>query len=615
MRFGASQFLMLVPIVALLLAAFLFWSWRVKQRLIGRFIQSRLLANLTVGVSAARQKIRLCLLVAAAALAVFTLARPQWGYLYQEAHQQGLDIVVAIDASKSMLATDIAPNRLARAKLAALDLMKLAKHDRLALVVFAGTAFLQSPLTLDEEAFRQSVNSVDPANMPRGGTDLAAAIESARDAFEKNDNNHKVLVILTDGEDHDEDARTAAAAEKAAANGMIIFTIGIGSAEGEVLPIKDGQGNYVKSRLNEALLQKIATLGHGFYLPLRGASPIETLYARGLDPLPKSDPSTKLARVYQERYHGFLALAMICLIVEMLLPERKRPPSKPASGALAAKALSIFLFALISASAHASPSGALRQYNSGKFDLAEKEYERLSKKDTNDYRLLFNAGTAAYKAKNYETAEKNLTRALESPNIWSDPAAQERALFNLGNTQVQLGQDKWPSAVTNYIRALQIDPRDAPASNNLAFVQRKMEEQKQQQQQQQQQQKNNQDQNQQQQQQQQSSGKQDPKDSQQQQQAQARQQQDKDKQEKQAAQARRAEEKEKEKQAQQAAAQPDSAKDPDQDNEPQAAQPGQMTRQEANRILDAQEADEKPLIFQPDESQKRDSQEGPVRDW
>ena len=239
MRFAAPQYLWALPLVIILLGIFLVWAWRVKQKLIAQFVQSRLLANLTVGVSPARQKMRMALLVAAAAFAVLAMARPQWGYAWQEAHQQGLDIVVAIDASKSMLAQDVAPNRLARAKLAALDLAKLAKHDRMGLVVFAGTAFLQAPLTIDEEAFRQNVETVDPANMPRGGTDIAGAIDVALNAFEKGSDNHKILVLFTDGEDHETDDRATAAAQKAAASGMRIFTLGLGSTEGEVLKIKD----------------------------------------------------------------------------------------------------------------------------------------------------------------------------------------------------------------------------------------------------------------------------------------------------------------------------------------------------------------------------------------
>src|SRR5580765_7572865 len=179
MRFEyASLLWLLVPAIPATIA-FFWWSWRTKRRLISQFVQSRLLANLTVGVSSRRQKIRMGLLAASVAFLIVVLARPQWGFDWEEAKQRGLDIVVAIDTSKSMLAEDIAPNRLARAKLAALDLMQQARSDRLGLIAFAGSAFLQCPLTIDDAAFRQSVESLDVNVIPEGGTALAEAIETA----------------------------------------------------------------------------------------------------------------------------------------------------------------------------------------------------------------------------------------------------------------------------------------------------------------------------------------------------------------------------------------------------------------------------------------------------
>src|SRR6266852_6317858 len=165
MRFEHPQLLWLLLLALPGLTGFFWWSWRERRRLIAQFVQSRLLANLTVGASARRLKIRLALLIAAVGLLVITLARPQWGFDWEEAKQRGLDVVVAIDTSRSMLAEDVAPNRLARAKLAALDLKKLARTDRVGLVAFAGSAFLQCPLSFDDEAFRQSVTDA------RGRTD------------------------------------------------------------------------------------------------------------------------------------------------------------------------------------------------------------------------------------------------------------------------------------------------------------------------------------------------------------------------------------------------------------------------------------------------------------
>ncbi len=339
MMFGNPNMLWLLLAVPPALLAFFWWSARARQRLLTQFIQARLLPTLTVGISAARQKIRVGCLVAAVACLILALARPQWGFDWEEIKQRGLDIVVAIDTSKSMLAEDIAPNRLARAKLAALELMQRAKADRLGLVAFAGTAFLQCPLTIDDAAFRQSVEALDVNIIPQGGTALAEAIRTALTAYKEGDN-YKILVLLTDGEDHDSGALEAA--EKAAQEGLRIFTIGIGTAEGELLRIKnaqggsdyvrDEQGNVVKSHLNEKLLQQIAGATEGgFYLPLRGAKVIDTLYDEGLAKLPKSQHQEKFVRRYHERYHWPLAAAIVLLLVEFLFPERKRGPrAKPA---------------------------------------------------------------------------------------------------------------------------------------------------------------------------------------------------------------------------------------------------------------------------------------------
>src|SRR5437773_5650948 len=354
MKFANPQMMWLLLVTVPLLAWFLWWAWRRKQALIAQFVQARLMAQLTVGVSPWRQKIRLGLLVLAVACALLALARPQWGFDWEEAKQRGLDIVVAIDTSRSMLAEDVRPNRLARAKLAALDLMKLAKSDRLALVPFAGAAFLQCPLTLDDDAFRQSVDALVVGIIPVGGTALTEAIETAQTAFKEGEN-YKTLVLFTDGEDHDSDALETA--KKAAMAGLKIFTVGVGTPNGELLRvtdesgatgyIKDEQGNVVKSRLDEELLREIATVTGGFYLALRGVNSMETLYEQGLAPLPKSDISSRLVKRYHERFQWPLALACAALLVEMLLPERTRlarsAPDLKAPNAALARAVSLVI--------------------------------------------------------------------------------------------------------------------------------------------------------------------------------------------------------------------------------------------------------------------------------
>src|SRR5205809_501173 len=266
MRFEYPKLLWLLLVVVPGLIAFFWWAARQKRRLMDQFVNPRLLGQLLSGISPQYQKIRAALLIASAALLVFALARPQWGFDWEEVRQRGLDIVIAIDTSRSMLAEDVSPNRLSRAKLAALDLRKLAKADRMGLVAFAGTAFLQCPLSSDDEAFRQSINELNVNIIPQGGTALAEAIRTARTAFKDKSDNHKVLVLFTDGEDHDGEAVDAA--KEAAKEGLRIFTIGVGTANGERLRItdsrgrsefvKDAGGNEVLSKLNEQLLNDIA---------------------------------------------------------------------------------------------------------------------------------------------------------------------------------------------------------------------------------------------------------------------------------------------------------------------------------------------------------------------
>jgi Ca-activated chloride channel family protein len=622
------------------LAGFLFWSWRVKTKLALQFVHARLLSSLTVGVSAAREKVRMALLVAALAGILLALARPQWGFAWEEAHLRGMDIIVALDTSRSMLARDVSPNRLERAKLAAIDLMRLTKTDRLGLVVFAGAGFLQAPLTLDDQAFQQSVNAVFVGIVPQGGTSLCSAIRTSLAAFEKGNDNHKVMVLFTDGEDHDADAETLAATKEAAEAGLRIFTIGVGTPEGELLRVtdeqgnasfvKDDEGNVVKSRLNQTLLQQIATEAHGFYLPLRGANPMETLYSRGLAPLPKTEETTRLTRVYQERYHWFLGFAVFCLVIEALLPERpgsRRSRSAAAQATVPQAAVTLALLLLLPLAGRASPSSAFRDYQSGNFKDAFEEYSRLAQKKTNDYRLRYDAGTAAYKARQLDAAQKQFNATLDTPDIISAPQNQQRTYYNLGNTLYRLGEplpdpDKkkelWQHAIKNYDLALRLNTNDLDARNNLAYVKQQLEELKRQQQQQQQQQKEQQDKDQKeqkdqqnQQQQQQDKDQKNQQNQQQQQQDQKTAQQKKDEEKARQEQAK----KDQEKKEQQAQASPAGQKDAKDENSEAGAEAQQrMSLEEARQLLEAQKDDAKMLLFSP-ENQPVKTPPAKIKDW
>lgn len=638
MTFANQPILVLMALTLPLLTLFLVWAWKKKQKLVGQFVQSRLLAALTVGVSPARQKFRIALLVGAVASLFLALAQPQWGFAWEEAKQRGLDVVVAIDTSRSMLAQDVPPNRLARAKLAALDLMKIARTDRLGLVAFAGTAFLQCPLTLDDEAFRQSVAALDVGVIPQGGTAMTEAIQAAQSAFKDEGENFKVLVLFTDGEDHEEGA--VEAAQKAAKAGLKIFTIGVGTGEGELLRqtdekgvtsfIKDDAGKPVKSQLNEKLLRQIAEAAGGFYLPLRGANVIESLYKQGLAPLPKSDIATKRMKHLHERFQWPLAFAIVLLCVELFLPDRKRVQRTAemvaAPNAELRKAVALLLLVVLPAVTFGSPSSARRQYESGRYDDALFEYQKLLEKKPDDDRLRFNAGTAAYKAKEFDAATKNFEAALQSRDV----NLQQRAYYNLGDTFYQQGEagtepqqkmSAWEQAVKSFESALKLNAQDADAKHNLEFVKKRLEElKKQQQQQKKDKSKNDSDKD---------------KDDQQSDSSQKDQQQDKNKQseqqknkdEKQQDQASEDQKQQQEKseqqkldeqkqQQEQQSAQSGEKKDDEQNGEESQmaqAQPGQMTKQQAQQLLDAQKGDEKMMMFVPQNQAKNKSRL--FKDW
>ena len=492
MTFANPEILWLLLVLPPALVAFYWWSWRQRTRLLSQFVEPRLLSGLLAGISPGRRKLRHALVVTGIALLLMAAARPQWGYSLEEVNVKGLDIIVAIDTSKSMLAEDITPNRLARAKLAALDLLQLAKTDRLGLVAFAGGAFLQCPLTIDDTVFRQSLDVLDVNIIPQGGTALAEAINTARTAFKEGDN-HQVLVIFSDGEDNDEGA--VEAAKDAAKAGMKIFTVGVGTPDGEILRIKDAKGrtdyirdadgNAVKSRLNENMLRAVASATEGgFYIPLRGARAMNELYEKGLATLPKSESQEKTLKRYHEQYHWPLGAAILLLLIEILLPERRRatvskvqgPKSKVAATATATVAVMLF-----TTTANASSVDALKAYNAGNFTNALALYQKEITKHPEDFRLQFNAGDAAYRATNYDAAVSHFNAALPAHDI----KLQQKALYNLGNTHFKMGeqakdldelQELWEKAIKYFDQAVTLDKQDQNAAHNLEFTKQAMEQ-------------------------------------------------------------------------------------------------------------------------------------------
>ncbi|MCM8832243.1 MAG: VWA domain-containing protein [Candidatus Omnitrophica bacterium] len=330
MRFGAGNLANLFWIIVFLIL-FLLWVDLKKKKLLNQFAQKNLLIELTKTFDIRKYRIKQILLILGIFFIIVSLLRPQWGFKWQRLQKKGLDILIAVDVSKSMLAQDIKPSRLERTKLALADFIKILKGDRVGLIAFAGDAFLLCPLTCDYNGFLLSAGALDVDIIPKGGTSIFSAIKEAVKGFEVGEK-YKVLIIITDGEDHS--GALEEAIKLAKKEGIKIFCIGVGTKEGELIPIKDKDGNrtflkdnnglVVKSSLNEENLKKLAFATDGSYIHATAKEfGLELLYKEKLSKLEKKDTETKISKQYYERFQIPLLIAFFLLSIEFLINERK----------------------------------------------------------------------------------------------------------------------------------------------------------------------------------------------------------------------------------------------------------------------------------------------------
>ena len=493
----------------------LLWLWRRydarQHAALARFVSAHLRGQLTQSVSIGRRRTQRGLLLAALALLFIALAGPLVGYRWEQISRRGIEIIFAVDTSRSMSTPDVKPDRLTRAKLAIDDFTNKLDGDAVGLVAFAGEAFLVSPITLDYGAFHESLNAIDINTIPRGGTNIASAIREAQAALRRRPNSDKILILVTDGEDLEGDALIAAQTA-AGQDGLKIYTIGVGTAQGELIPltanpnggfVKDESGGFVKSRLDEPALKAIAAATGGQYAPLGAQGQgFEAIYRSSLAPLLKHDLASRQQRVYIQRYQWPLAASLALLLTGQLIGTRRRigvrrqgpvPEARPALVGSSAVSLLLLLSALVMAgSVRASTVSAEEAYKKGDFVTAQREYAVEAKRSPKKPVLQFNAGAAAYRAGQFPEAAKAFQEAISRAPSGDTArlAEQEDAYYNLGNTLYRTGQkteesapqqtmQTWTQAVKAYETALELRPDDADSKFNRDFVKRKIEDLKQ----------------------------------------------------------------------------------------------------------------------------------------
>jgi len=332
LRFANIYYLYFLWLVPALVIFFIF-AFRAKKHTMQKFGNLELLKKLSSSTSRARQVWKIVLILSAVTCAIIALARPQIGTKLEEVKREGIDILVAMDVSKSMLAEDIQPSRLAKAKHEVAGFIDRLRGDRIGLIAFAGVPFVQCPLTLDYGAAKIFLNIMEPDLIPTPGTALGKVIEKAIETFDQKERKHKVLVLITDGEDHQGDVMKYV--EEAERQGIIIYCVGIGSPKGEPIPAtdegsagmgfkKDKSGQVIISKLDEITLEKIALQTNGKYFRASsGEDELDKIY-NDIENMEKKQLGSLKFSQYEDRFQYFLGLAILLLVLETVIPERRK---------------------------------------------------------------------------------------------------------------------------------------------------------------------------------------------------------------------------------------------------------------------------------------------------
>lgn len=329
-RFANPDFLYLLLILPLLVALFLYSNYRRRQK-IQKYGDPTMLEALMPNVSKHRPDLKFWLTFSALALIILMLARPQFGSKMETVKRSGVEAVIALDISNSMLAEDVIPNRLEKSKKLISRLVDTFNNDKVGMIVFAGEAFTQLPITSDYISAKMFLESIDPSLITTQGTDIGAAIRLAMKSFTPNEGVGRAIIVITDGENHEGGALEAA--KEATEKGMQVFIVGVGSPEGAPIPTergnnnfrKDKDGNVIVTRLNEQMCQEIAKAGNGLYIRVDNSNAAEKILNNEIAKLAKTDVESQVFTEFDEQFQALAWLILIILIIEMLILERKNP--------------------------------------------------------------------------------------------------------------------------------------------------------------------------------------------------------------------------------------------------------------------------------------------------
>ena len=475
--------LVLIPVLALIR----WWMMLRQRKRLRRFGDPQLVRQLMPDVSRFRPLVKFGLLLTALALLIVMLARPQMGTKISHEKRTGIETIIALDISNSMLAEDVSPSRLDRAKMMVENLVDHFTNDKIGLIVFAGEAYVQLPITSDFVSAKMFLSSIEPGLIETQGTDIATAVNMATHSFTQEEGVGKAVIVITDGEDHEGGALEAA--QEAKEKGMRVYVLGIGSAKGSPIPIpgtsdymKDNSGETVMSALNEDMCKQVAEAGGGAYIHVENNSNAQEQLNRELDKLAKKEISSTVYSDFDEQFQAVGILVLLLLIAEICILEIKNPHLRNIHLFNRKKTVTLLLLLMSVAAAHAQSDRDYvrrgnQQFRAGKFAEAEVDYRKAIERNAKNPQALYNLGNALLAQKKDSAAVEQFQQAAK---LETNPRRRANAFHNIG--VVCQGHQMFGEAIEAYKESLRNNPDDDETRYNLELCKRQQKQQQQNQQ-------------------------------------------------------------------------------------------------------------------------------------
>lgn len=472
-RFESPIYLWLLLLIPLLLVVSI-WLYSQRKKKLRKFGDPELLRALMPDVSRWRPAVKLALMLAALALLIIMVARPQMGTKISREKRQGIETIIALDISNSMLCKDVTPTRLQKSKLLVENLVDHFTNDKIGLVVFAGDAFVQLPITSDYVSAKMFLQSISPSLIATQGTDIAQAIRLSMNSFTQDRNIGKAIILITDGEDHE--GGGVEAAEDAHKKGINVFILGVGSARGAPIPMEgggymtDNTGETVITALNEQMCQEVARAGKGTYIHVDNNSDAQKRLDHELDKLQHGETESVVYSEYDEQFQAFGILALLLLLIEILILEIKNPMFKNMK-LFKGRFLLIGILGLMPLGANAQLDRQYvrtgnRFFKAQAFDKAEAEYRKALTKNPSNPQALYNLGCALM-AQQQDSAA--MVQFDQAGKIEQNKLRRAKAFHNMG--WICQRHQLFDKAIEAYKESLRNNPDDNETRYNLALCQ------------------------------------------------------------------------------------------------------------------------------------------------